>query len=79
MQEKGCPEQGALAGQTLGERKQCMEQEENLGLKIIDIRDTKREKEVEKSFKKGTGEGQLQAGFHSTLWRERIPCKHTEL
>lgn len=48
--------------------------------KIIDIKEPKLEKEVEqKSFKKGRGEGGLQAGFHSALWRGCIPCKYTEL
>ena len=61
-------------------KKAVHEQEENLGVRTIDIREPKLEKEVEqKSFKKGTGEGVLQAGFHSTLWHGCIPCKYTEL
>lgn len=74
-QEKGCPGQRVVDGQTLGERKQHMEQEENLGVKIIGLREPKLEKEVEqKAFKKGTGEGQLQSG-----WSCSSPCKYTEL
>lgn len=69
-----------MDGQTLRERKQHLEQEENPGVKIIDIKEPKLEKEVEhKSFKKGRGEGVLQAGFHSALWRGCIPCKYTGL
>lgn len=59
VQEKGCPGQRVVDGQTLGERKQHMEQEENLGVKILGLREPKLEKEVEqKAFKKGTGETQ---------------------
>lgn len=55
--QKGCSKLGVVDGQTLRERKQCMEKEENLGVKIIDIKEPKLEKEVEqKSSKKKTQE-----------------------
>lgn len=68
-----------LDGQTLREIAQCMEQEQNLGVKIRDIREPKLEEVEQKSFKKGTGEGVLQAGFHSALWHRCIPCKYAAL
>lgn len=56
-----------------GESKQCMEQEETLGVTITDVRETKTEKKVEqKSFPKGTGEGVLQTGSHSWVYSLQV-------
>jgi len=70
---------GAMGGQTRKESKQHMDQEQNMGVKIIGQREPKLEKEDErKSFKEGTGGGQLQA-IHCTPWCGCVPCKSTEL
>lgn len=54
-----------------------MEQEETLGVMIIDVREPKIEKKVEqKSFQKGTGEGVLQTGSH--LWVYSLQVHRTK-